>query len=394
MSERVYAFTDEYGAFGWDIENPNTSTHFILTAVIVKEGDLDAFRAGAEEVRKRYFMNGEIKSSKIGNNHRRRLKIWNDLRPLPFLFFTVSIDKKICMENMNPRGREKKETFYKFMNNIVHKELRRAFKSVVIVADQLGSNKYMESFCLYVENHKEMPNLWGDTEFSFQNSKYDVGVQIADFISGTLARVIDTHKMSTDCPDYFNILSSKAIRIQRYPVTYKEYILEDSAIASDYDKPIAELCFAQAAKFLAQNEDEEDEEIQEQILVLKYLLFRFMNNDKRKYISTGELKDRLEIATGHRMTDRIFRTRIIGKLRDKGIIIASSSRGYIIPTRESELYDFVNHDASIIVPMLARLKKCRDLVKMGTLNQLDLLDHTEYQQLKRFLDSLPLDLQL
>lgn len=41
--ERVYAFTDEYGAFGWDIDNPSVSTHFIITAVIVKESDLSAF---------------------------------------------------------------------------------------------------------------------------------------------------------------------------------------------------------------------------------------------------------------------------------------------------------------------------------------------------------------
>lgn len=41
--ERVYAFTDEYGAFGWDIDNPSVSTHFIITAVIVKESDLSVF---------------------------------------------------------------------------------------------------------------------------------------------------------------------------------------------------------------------------------------------------------------------------------------------------------------------------------------------------------------
>ena len=38
----------------------------------------------------------------------------------------------------------------------------------------------------------------------------------------------------------------------------------------------------------------------------------------------------------------------------------------------------------IVIPMLARLKKCRDLVKLGTANELDLLDHPEYQQLQAF----------
>lgn len=50
--ERVYAFTDESGAFGWDIENPNVSTHFIITAIIVKEPDLEGFTQKAEALRK------------------------------------------------------------------------------------------------------------------------------------------------------------------------------------------------------------------------------------------------------------------------------------------------------------------------------------------------------
>lgn len=40
--------------------------------------------------------------------------------------------------------------------------------------------------------------------------------------------------------------------------------------------------------------------------------------------------------------------------------------------------------------MLARLKKCRDLVKLGTANGLDLLDHAEYAQLRAYFDSIPM----
>lgn len=38
--ERIYAFTDESGAFGWDLENENVSTHFLITAILVEESDL------------------------------------------------------------------------------------------------------------------------------------------------------------------------------------------------------------------------------------------------------------------------------------------------------------------------------------------------------------------
>ena len=168
-------------------------------------------------------------------------------------------------------------------------------------------------------------------------------------------------------------------------------MLDNSAIAEDYDEEIAKLCFAQAVKFIEHNFGTDDPEASAQTIVLQYLLFRFMNNDTRGYIYTSELKEQLSNTDMRNISDSTFRMRIIGKLRDKGVIIASSQKGYKIPSKQSELYDFINHDAKIVIPMLSRLKKCRDLIKLGTVNELDLLDHTEYSQLKSFFDSLPID---
>ena len=386
--ELVYAFTDEYGAFGWDIENPSVSTHFIITAIIVKASDLDSFAQQAEVLRKKHFQTGEIKSSKIGKDHKRRLRVLADLQDMPFSVFSVCIDKKKCIENMSMRGLQYKKTFYKFMNNIVHRELRRAFQKIVVVADEVGTNEYMQSFCQYVSNHQDLPNLFGDVQFGFESSKSDVRIQIADLISGTLAYVYDTHKHSKDAPNYLQILKDKIIRVELYPKTYDNYVLENSAIAEDYDADIAKLCFAQAAKFVEHNGNDNDPEIKAQVIVLQYLLFRFMNNDTRGYIYTQELKGQLANTELRGLSDSAFRMKIIGKLRDKGVILASSQKGYKIPSKQSELYDFINHDAKIVIPMLSRLKKCRDLVKLSTANGLDLLDHPEYEQLRTYFDSI------
>ena len=387
--DRVYAFTDEYGAFGWDIDNPTVSTHFIITAIIVKELDLESFTQKTEALRKKHFQTGEIKSSKIGKDNNRRLRVLADLQDIPFSIFSVCIDKKKCLENMSTKGLQYKKTFYKFMNNIVHQELRRAFEKITVVADEIGSNEYMQSFCKYVNDHQDLPDLFGDALFSFENSKSDVRIQMADLISGTLAYVFDRHKKTDSTPKYLEILKSKIIRVELYPKTYDTYVLENSAIAEDYDEDIARLCFAQAAKFVEHHADDPDPEVRAQVIVLQYLLFRFMNNDTRGYIYTQELKGQLINNTEFQnISDTAFRMRIIGKLRDKGVIIASSQKGYKIPSKQSELYDFINHDAKIVIPMLARLKKCRELVKLGTANKLDLLAHSEYDQLRTFFDTI------
>ena len=182
------------------------------------------------------------------------------------------------------------------------------------------------------------------------------------------------------------VLGKKVITVQLYPKTYDTYVLENSALAEDYDERIAKLCFAQAVKFVKNHSDSDIPEEKAQVIVLNYLLFRFMNNDTRGYIYTAELKNKLRGTEYADISDTTFRANIIGKLRDKGIIIASSTKGYKIPSKESEVYDYINHDAKVVIPMLARLKKCRDLIKLGTNNELDLLDHEEYKQLKNYFD--------
>lgn len=388
--ERMYAFTDEYGAFGYDLDNPSVSTHFIITAVIVKDSDLEAYETGAEAIRKKYFQTGEIKSSKLGaDKHHRRMLILNEIAALPMHFLTICIDKRGCMENMNSKGLQYKGSFYKFMNNIVHRELRQAYSKLTIVADEVGTNDYMKSFCQYVDRHQDQANLLGEANFQFSKSNHDVRIQIADFISGTLARVYDEHKKSEHAGEYLNVLKQNTIRIGMYPMSYKNYDISNSPLAEDYDEDIAQLCFSRAVTFIENNQQSDDPVVKAQVVVLKYLLFRFMNNDTRGYIYTGELIEHIRHTSLGEIKEQSFRTRIIGKLRDKGVIIASSTKGYKIPSKTSELRDFINHDAKIVFPMLSRLKKCRDLVKLSTVNGLDLLDDTEFSELKAYFDNLP-----
>lgn len=175
------------------------------------------------------------------------------------------------------------------MNNIVHKELRKAFNNLTVVADEIGNNDYMESFKKYFEEHSEPFNLFGESELWFEDSKSDPLVQIADFMSGTLAYVYDEHKKNKNAPNYLKIIDSKLTYVRLYPKEYHNFQINGSVVASDYDEEIAELCFNQAAAFLETNKDIDDPEIKAQCIVLDYLIFRLMNNSTRKYIPTKEL---------------------------------------------------------------------------------------------------------
>ena len=84
---KICAFIDESGAFGWDLENSSVSTCFVITAIIVEECRIEELKTALEIIRKKYFQEGEMKSSKVGQNHKRRVKIIEELLSLPFMIY-------------------------------------------------------------------------------------------------------------------------------------------------------------------------------------------------------------------------------------------------------------------------------------------------------------------
>lgn len=381
--DRILAYTDESGAYGWDFDQPNVSTHFVIASVIVKEKDIITLQDSLETIRKKYFGNAEMKSKSIGHNYKKRRSILSDISGLPYTIFAVVFDKR-KMTNYN--GLHYKQPFYKFLNNIVHKELRRAFTDIVVMADEIGGSDYMQSFSSYFRSKSDIPTLFGDASFYFNKSDSNVCIQLADIVAGTIARKYDGLYRNETVTDFIPIISSKITRIQLYPQTYENYQIENSAIAQGYDRDIANICLKQAVEFVERNKNSKSPDIQAQIIVLDYLLFRFINNDLRKYIPTKELQSQLSTTDYGNISTQSFRNKIIAKLRDEGVIIASSSTGYKIPSKRSELFDFINHGTTIIYPMISRLRKCRDLIKLGTANELDLFEYIENEDLRNALE--------
>lgn len=383
------AYIDEYGAFGFQFDKPNCSSHFLICAIILDDNEKDIVEQELEKIRVKYFQTGEIKSSKVSGNHRRRMKILEEIKKLPFHVYLYVVDKRKIYENSGLRF---KKSFYKYLTNQIYEELRVNFKELKIVADEIGTNEFKESFYSYTRSKQKKIRLlfgeeFGETDLVLVNSKNNIINQLADFVVGCMAYKYDVQKIPLAAGYHYDqILNTKINRIKEFPETIDSFQVSTSSAAVNYDPEIAEICFRKAKAYIESNKSSKDDEIKQRVIVLEYMLFRFMNNAQRKYIPTKELISQLNFAGYPNISLLSFRNKIIAPLRDSEVVLSSSKNGYKIPSTEEELCAFVNHGKTIIMPMLSRLKKCNDVIAMGTNGRIRLFDKAEYRDLRQMLD--------
>ena len=377
------AYIDENGNFGFKFNKQGVSSHFIITAIITDEDKKESLKNNVEKIRKQHFQTGEMKSSGVSKNDNRRLRILKDLKDLDFHILSIVVDKRKLFTD---GGLKYKKSFYKFLNNLLYNELYSTFDDIEIISDEHGSQEFMNSFKRYVRN-KHTPNLFQKYNFEFSKSHNNVLIQLADFICGTIGRKFQENKKTDKFKEFYKQIKNKILTIKEWPNNYEKYFVEVKEIdRNKYNRIIARISVDLVEKFIKNNRTTKDQVKKDQITFLNYLLLN-LKHMQNKYISSNELIKNIRPLDNDNITKHHLRTNIVAKLRDKGLLIVSSNKGYKLPTSESDLYDFVNQSNMIIKPMLFRLKKARQKIKIATKNELDILDKNEYKDLKKYFDN-------
>lgn len=138
--EKIYAYMDESGSYGFDFEKDGNQNLFIVSAIIVNESNIATLEDGVNEIRKQEFSGGEIKSNGIKGNHKRRKRVLGKALKLPFNIFCLIVDKRAIYSDHGIK--KSKKYFYEFLNNILYRELRSVYPSLSIVVDGVGAKEF------------------------------------------------------------------------------------------------------------------------------------------------------------------------------------------------------------------------------------------------------------
>ncbi len=380
------AFLNEWGSNELDFSKKDRSgkpisTHFIITALTMKKENVSEVQRVLTAVQKRHFQGGAIDSVAVDNDHERRKLILEDLLDAPFHIFALIVDKR----QLIGEGLRYKGSFYKFLHAIADRELFRIFPNLEMVAGQISGETFMAGFIKYVhQNH--ITNLFNESVFGFVTEKNDVMVQTAQFMAGTLARCYDETVITDQRQDFLDLLHLKLITIKFWPEVFDSYLVKTNVQDQHYDTQLAELSLNLANEFLNRNAQSLSPHVIDQLTTLSYLVFHFRHINAVRYISSFEIIEHIKARRSKPISLHYFQTKVIAPLRDAGVLIASSSRGYKLPASEADIYDFINHSNAIIQPMLSRIKKFRDQIHFATDGTLDVLDREEYSMIRKVIE--------
>jgi len=383
MEEIQYAFIDEYGDYHFGFDKGNVSTHFIIVSILVKESNIGLVETGLEQIRGNYFYPGEIDSSIIQDDSSQIMQILSDVKELPFSVYAYVIDKRKIREDS---GIMHKTPFLKYVNRMVYDDLNRTFEQLDFVGTEQGNKLFIREFKNYIRT-RSIPDLFNYSTFGFNHSQSDLLLQLANLIAGLLSKGYDKTHNSGQYRSYFKIIKSKIAAINLLPLDYKNFLFDytSEAYHSKYDELIIKQAVNLTYKYIEKHMKSEEDEERLRLDFLRFLLFNLKENPD-EYVYTEAILENLNAIRDLKINPHYFRSTIVSRLRDSGVLISSSNKGYKLPVCLNDLYDFVNLSSLTIHPMIQRISKCRDQILLATNNDIDILDQKEYEYLKRVIE--------
>ncbi|MFP7298364.1 hypothetical protein [Neobacillus niacini] len=376
MNEIQYAFINEFGHYGFDFDQPETSTHFIIVSILVKDSEKAILEQEVERIKQKHLQIRDIDDIL-------RMEILQDIKDLPFKVYAYVIDKRRIRDDS---GVTYEKTFIKFFNRKIFDDLYRTFDNLDLVADEQGAKEFIQEFIGYVKQ-KCIPDLFNYSTFGFNNSQSAILLEFAEFIAETIGKGYDRNHYSHQYPSFYRLLKNKIITINLWPHDYKHYLYDYHFEKTDNvtDQTIIKQSVNLAYQYIEKHRKSEEEDDKVGIDLLKFLLFNLKENPD-DYVYTEEILDNLNAIKINKIKQHYFRSNIVSKLRDAGLLIASSNKGYKLPVCLNDLYDFVNLSSLTIHPMIQRVAKCREQILLATNREIDILEKSEYEYLKRIID--------
>ncbi|MDP8202563.1 MAG: DUF3800 domain-containing protein [Candidatus Tenebribacter burtonii] len=368
MSKKI--FVDESG--GTTINE--LERFYVIAAIIIDSEQEDLISSKARILWRRLSSGGNLKSNTVGKNVKRRIMILNEINQLMkeenFSYYCFIIDKKAIQPGSPLKF---KRTFFKQPHKIFYSKLLMNLNDFDVIIDNHGSKEFMEGFIEYIQRHLDFfrtHQFASDQEYSL--------LHLSDFIAGSYRRVLEglDEKETIHCIDYPNV------PYDIWPPVFSH--LSSDFKPTEFDEIITNISLKSIKQYIEENFEKEEKIIQQQIIVLEHLLYKFFI-DPEIYIYRSELVSIL-YEKGFNMSEQTLSTNIIAPLRTKRVILISTENGIKIPYNAKDYFDWIKRVENQTIPYLKKLLIARDKIQLETGK--DILDFYSNPEIKNVLNAI------
>lgn len=376
--QRLHVFVDESGDEHLHIDR-GASAKYVLSAIIVQDKHLSEFMETANKVRRFYFQAGEIKSSKVGSQAARRKLILEKLCDLKFW----SLSFVVAKERVDPSsGLRFAQTFLKHVSKRLCGHLPLA-DEVCVSFDEKGRVKFKQEFRRYLERSFESPDLFRVMKFEHLKSEDHVPIQVADFIAGSVAK-FHADRVGSSSLGIDQILRRKT-SILEWPTLRTEGALPELEPAR-FDEVVRRESFNRANAYLDTHGHDTDSDISFRCMFVDWLISSAIFSES-EFMHADEILRKMRVEYEVEMDAQALRNKVVGPLRDNGLLIASSPKGYKIPDKLDDVRRYVDLCSSQIPPAVNRLRRAREILRMATAGELDILKGDDLVDLRAITES-------
>lgn len=333
----------EYLAYIDESGDPNFNEHaskiFFVGAVLIEKNEFENLLKKFHEIKNELDID-ELKSSKV-RSFSRRINILKNLAGLPVRCLSVWVNKS----ELQGEWFQYKETFYKYIQRLLNHEIYRLFRSTTVTIDRYGSKKYRESLLKYLHEHLQA-ELFAPS-IAVSSAIDEDFIQVADFYGGCLRKVL-----AGDFSD------EEKAQILRYlePVWDVKIALPDqgkyvNANLIEQDDRYLGYFVLETNRFLESKKNLEPAKRK----TLEYLYHTSLVSPD-DFVYTDEILDWLTNFDIH-YTQEQFRNKVTASLRDEGLIIIGTRKGLKLPTRVTDIIEYMEFSVSQVLPILKRMKK-------------------------------------
>ena len=366
MRDRKYnIYIDESGD---PIFSKSSSKHLVFSSIIIDAKNQIKVNRELSEIMARYNLR-EFKSSKIGNE-KKRIVILEEILKIDFKVLTLFVLKN----KLQGEWRLYKKVLYKYAHNRLNSELNDLFQNKRVFLDRYGSDEYQKSLKMYLD--KKL-NLFDET-ILIKSAKDENLLQLSDLFSGTIRKYYSGEFSNKEF--FRKLFFERSLRTIIFPNDLPRFIFNEKF---EKDKDLAKITIETAELYL--EKIKKKEQFFPLKIILEYLIFHAKYHDKKIY--TPELIDWIR-TNGYDYSEESFRGKIIGKLRDEGVVIAGSRSGIKIPTTNNELAEHVSFTSNKVIPMIKRLSLTYDVLNSKSEGALPILHHENFDLLKELFEKI------